>query len=75
MGRVDIQSLPPAADGDSGHAEQAAARDAGSDMALLNAAVEIPDIDLIDVTSGATVNLRSVADGDNPLLFWFWAPH
>ena len=48
----------------------------GRDLSMINASSgEIPDVDMIDVSSGATVNLQSLAAGDEPLLFWFWAPH
>ena len=47
-----------------------------ADMAMINASDdEIPDIDMIDVSTGATVNLQSLAGGSEPLLFWFWSPH
>ena len=47
-----------------------------TDMAMINASDdEVPDIDMIDVSTGATVNLQSLADGSEPLLFWFWSPH
>ena len=36
---------------------------------------DIPDVEMIDVSSSATVNLRSLPDGERALLFWFWAPH
>lgn len=35
---------------------------------------DLLDYDMLDVHTGATVNLRSVADGKKPLLFWFWSP-
>ena len=35
---------------------------------------DVPDRDMIDIHTGATVNLRSVVKGDKPLLFWFWSP-
>ena len=34
---------------------------------------DVPDADLIDLSSGDTVNLRSVFDGDKAVMFWFWA--
>ena len=36
---------------------------------------DVPDFEMIDVQTGAPVNLQSVVDGSTPLLFWFWAPH
>ena len=34
---------------------------------------DVPDVDLADLSTGRTVNLRSVVRGDKALLFWFWA--
>lgn len=36
---------------------------------------DLPDLDLIDVSTGRPVNLRSLAPAATPLLLWFWAPH
>ena len=36
---------------------------------------DVADFDLVDVSSGATVNLHSLVDGETPVLLWFWAPH
>ena len=30
---------------------------------------------MIDVHTGETVNLRSVVNGETPLLFWLWSPY
>ena len=50
--------------------------DASPDAALLDAASDdIPDIEMIDVSTGAAVNLRSLTGRGTPLLFWFWEPH
>ncbi len=35
---------------------------------------DVPDIEMIDLSSGSTVSLRSVVSGETPLLFWFWSP-
>ena len=35
----------------------------------------LPDIEVVDVASGDTVALRSVASANQPTLLWFWAPH
>ena len=34
---------------------------------------DVPDVDLTDISTGETVNLRSVFTGDKAVLFWFWA--
>ena len=36
---------------------------------------DLPDVDVVDVVTGATVNVSTLAPGDKPLLVWFWAPH
>ena len=38
-------------------------------------ASDLPSVDLVDVGTGATVNLASFAPADQPLVLWFWAPH
>ena len=35
---------------------------------------DVLDAELTDISTGATVNLRSLVNGEKPLLFWFWAP-
>ncbi len=35
-----------------------------------------PDVDVVDIKTGATLNLASeLAGGAKPVLLWFWAPH
>ena len=36
---------------------------------------DVPDLELIDVSTGQPVNLRMLVPAETPLLFWFWAPH
>lgn len=36
---------------------------------------DVPDVAMTDVSSDADVGLRSLLDGERPLLLWFWAPH
>jgi ABC-type glycerol-3-phosphate transport system substrate-binding protein len=50
----------------------AAEADASGDSDVPSA---LPDVDVVDVGAGATVNLRSLLPSDRPLLIWFWAPH
>ena len=35
---------------------------------------DVPDVDLVDISTGETVNLRSFVTGDKPLLLWFLSP-
>jgi hypothetical protein len=35
----------------------------------------LPDLEVVRVADGATVSLADLAEGDRPLLVWFWAPH
>ncbi len=36
---------------------------------------DVPDMNLVDVSSGVSVNLRSFVTGDKALLLWFWSPY
>lgn len=38
-------------------------------------ASDLPSVDLVNVDTGATVNLAGFAPSDQPLVLWFWAPH
>ena len=82
---VDALSDLAAADGPQAsshghdeHTHTGSGQDAydNTDLSMINAASgEIPDVDMIDVSSGAPVNLQSLVGNTQPLLFWFWAPH
>ena len=56
--------------------EEAATGDAAGEPATaeLTISPDVPDIEMIDLSSGSTVSLRSVVSGATPLLFWFWSP-
>ena len=51
----------------------------GTDVAAADApasaAGDVPDLDMVSVYTGETVNLQSLVSGQTPLLLWFWAPH
>ena len=36
---------------------------------------DVPNVDLIDISTGDTVNLRSLVTGEKPLLLWFLSPY
>lgn len=36
---------------------------------------DVLDFDMVDVHTGETVNIRSVVNGETPLLFWLWSPY
>ena len=36
---------------------------------------DVPDMDLTDLSTGESVNLRSFVTGDKALLLWFWSPY
>ena len=55
----------PAPAGTTGEAEETAAP----------AENLFPDVDVVNVVDGSTVNLTSLGGGDLPVLLWFWAPH
>ena len=40
-----------------------------------SAAGDVPDLAMVSVHNGETVNLQSLVSGETPLLLWFWAPH
>lgn len=48
---------------------------AGGDVPGSSTAGDVPAAEMIDVRTGAAVNLQSVVDGETPLLLWFWVPH
>ena len=35
---------------------------------------DVPDLAMVDLSTGSMVSLRSVVSGATPLLFWFWSP-
>ena len=75
---MDINSLLEDASGEHGHDD--ASQDVGprwgdgSDLSLMSTTGDVPDIDMIDISTGAGVNLRSLVDNTKPLMFWFWEP-
>ena len=36
---------------------------------------DVPNMDLTDLSTGESVNLRSFVTGDKALLLWFWSPY
>ena len=36
---------------------------------------DLPEVDVVNVVSGETLLLSSLAPADRPILAWFWAPH
>ncbi len=46
------------------------------EAAALDVVNLFPDIDVLDIADGSTVNLAAALGGfDKPTLLWFWAPH
>jgi len=37
--------------------------------------VAVPDLSVHDLQAGNEAPLRSFLGGEQPILFWFWAPH
>jgi PBP1b-binding outer membrane lipoprotein LpoB len=37
--------------------------------------VDIPDVPVQDVETGAEISLTSIVPAEQPVLLWFWAPH
>ena len=51
---------------------QAAPAPAAQEAAGGNA---LPPVTVVDVVSGESLALSSLAPADRPILVWFWAPH
>jgi hypothetical protein len=49
--------------------------DTAAPDAPASAAGDVPDLDMVSVYTGETVNLQSLVSGETPVLLWFWAPH
>ncbi len=56
-------------------ATQAPAPEADTQSGDPPPASDLPSVDVVNVATGATVNLASFAPADQPLVLWFWAPH
>ena len=54
---------------------QAPAPEPAPETAAPAPASDLPSVDLVNVATGATVNLAGFAPADQPLVLWFWAPH
>jgi hypothetical protein len=53
--------------------ENSTGGDDASDAAVENL---FPDVDVVNIADGSTVNLADeLGGGDRPVLLWFWAPH
>jgi hypothetical protein len=42
---------------------------------MLQTADDPIDVEVLAVSDGSVASLRKVADGDRPVLLWFYAPH
>ncbi len=49
--------------------------DGGGGRSGAAAATIVPAVDVIEVSSGRSVGLRSAVATDKPTLIWMWAPH
>lgn len=49
----------------------------GDGAAVRPASIEVavPDLTVHDLQAGGEQPLRAVLGGEQPVLFWFWAPH
>ena len=52
-----------------------AAATAETNLPLLQSADDARDTQILSVADGSVSSLRDAADGDRPVLLWFWAPH
>lgn len=67
----------PATDASSSDSDPTEAVEAeGSDEVAAPIENLFPDVDVLNVADGSTVNLAAELGGDDrPTLLWFWAPH
>ena len=78
---IDAGSAEPdPADTPGGDAPQPPAGDAPSggddnQPGSVQVSDDVLDFDMTDVHTGETVNIRSVVNGETPLLFWLWSPY
>ena len=56
-------------------ADEGTTDDSAAPVPALAGPGDVPDLDMVDVHTGETVNLQTLVTGQTPLLFWFWAPH
>ena len=56
-------------------AAQAANEAATASLDTLAQSSNVLDTEVLAVADGSVSTLRAVADGDRPILLWFWAPH
>ena len=49
--------------------------DTPADTAALTGVSDLPDVEMINLNTGETVQLASYAPADKPIVLWFWAPY
>ena len=74
-GEMAVGGLPADVSGDAAHDHAHGEVRVEADASLINTIGDVPDLDMIDISTGATVNLLSFVTNEKPLLFWFWVPH
>jgi len=72
--RVDAEDPAPAAPAPTAAPTTAPATSEASALAPAEASIALPAIDVVDLASGQTISLSSLAEPGATLL-WFWAPH
>jgi len=60
--------------GDGSSAGPATAGGTSGPGVAVEGAGPLPAVDVVDVTSGETVNLGSLLPADKPTLVWMWSP-
>ena len=70
-----VSADPPAADDGEPSDQQSAESDGAATRVDPPAESVIPEVDVVDLATGDTINLASFAPSDRPILLWFWAPH
>lgn len=55
--------------------ESNSARGEGSGSQAVTGGNVVPDVAVLDVATGDTVDLGGLIPAERPILLWFWAPH
>ena len=73
-GDAPAEAPDEGSDPTEGEPSTAGATDNG-EPAEVEVSADVLDFDMIDVRTGETMNIRSVVNGETPLLFWLWSPY
>ena len=74
-GEMSVGDLSADVAGDAAHDHGPGDVGVEANASLVSTIGDVPDLDMIDISTGATVNLLSFVTNEKPLMFWFWVPH